>query len=256
MTELGDSKQTEIVPTLCRLCIAHCGVLAHVEDDNGRRKVTKVTGDPDNPLFKGYTCPKGRALPELHNHEGRLLHSLKLQADGSHTPIASQDAVVEIADHIQALIDEFGPRSIAFYVGTPNAGQPTAAGMGNAFMRALGSRMFFTSNTIDQPGKQIATALHGKWLGGEPDFDRADAWLLVGNNPIISKSAGISGQNPAQKLKDAQARGMKLIVIDPRVSDSARKAHIHLQCRPGEFPACHTPALPPSTTESSKTSAA
>ena len=87
---------TDIVPTICRLCIAHCGVLAEVEDDNGRRKVTRVTGDPDNPLFKGYTCPKGRALPELHNHEGRLLHSMKRQADGSHAPIASEQAAVEV----------------------------------------------------------------------------------------------------------------------------------------------------------------
>lgn len=224
----------EIVPTLCRLCIAHCGVLATVEDDSGRRKVTKVTGDPDNPMFKGYTCPKGRALPELHNHEGRLLHPLKKQADGSHQQLPSEKAVVEIADRIKAIVDQYGPRAVAFYVGTPNAGQPTAASMGNAFMRAIGSRMFFTSNTIDQPGKQIATALHGKWLGGEPDFEQADAWLLVGNNPIISKSAGVPGQNPAQKLKEAQARGLKLIVIDPRVSDSARKAYLHLQCRPGE----------------------
>ena len=118
--------------------------------------------------------------------------------------------------------------------GTPNAGQPTAAAMGSAFLRAIGSRMFFTSNTIDQPGKQISMALHGKWLGGEPDFEQADAWMLLGNNPIISKSAGIPGQNPAQKLKDAQGRGLQLIVVDPRVSDVARKAAIHLQCRPGE----------------------
>ncbi|WP_101758258.1 molybdopterin-dependent oxidoreductase [Oceanicoccus sp. KOV_DT_Chl] len=223
-----------IVPTICRLCIANCGVLATVEDDAGRRKVTKVTGDPENPLFKGYTCPKGRALPELHNHQGRLLTSLKKQPDGSHQAIKSEQAVVEIAERIKTIVDQYGPRSVAFYVGTPNAGQPTAAGVGNAFMRAIGSRMFFTSNTIDQPGKQISTALHGKWLGGEPDFEQADAWLLVGSNPIISKSAGIPGQNPAQKLKEAQARGMQLIVIDPRVSDSARKATFHLQCRPGE----------------------
>ena len=70
---------SEIVPTVCRLCIAHCGVLATVEDDDGRRKVTRVTGDPDNPVFEGYTCPKGRALPELHNHEGRLLRAMKRQ---------------------------------------------------------------------------------------------------------------------------------------------------------------------------------
>ncbi|MFT4520052.1 MAG: anaerobic selenocysteine-containing dehydrogenase [Halioglobus sp.] len=225
---------TEIVPTICRLCIAHCGVLATVEDDNGRRKVTEVTGDPDNPLFKGYTCPKGRALPQLHNHEGRLLQSLKREADGQHQVISTNAAALEVADKIKALVEEHGPRSVAFYVGTPNGGTPVAASMGNAFMRAIGSRMFFTSNTIDQPGKQISMALHGKWLGGEPNFEQADAWLLVGNNPIISKSAGLPGQNPAQKLKEAQARGLQLIVIDPRVSDVARKAAIHLQCRPGE----------------------
>lgn len=225
---------SEQVPTVCRLCIAHCGVLATVEDDNGRRKVTRVTGDPDNPLFKGYTCPKGRALPELHNHAGRLLHSQKRQPDGSFAPIGSAAAAIEVADKIQAILDTHGPRAVAFYVGTPNAGTPTAASMGNSFMRAIGSRMFFTSNTIDQPGKQISMALHGKWLGGEPNFEQADAWLLVGNNPIISKSAGIPGHNPAQQLKEAQARGLQLIVIDPRVSDTARKAAIHLQCRPGE----------------------
>ncbi len=225
---------SEVIPTICRLCLAHCGVLATVENDNGRRKVTKVTGDRDNPMFQGYTCPKGRALPELHNHEGRLLQSMKRQGDGSHAPVASERATAEVADRIQAIIDQHGPRSVAIYVGTPCAGTPVAAGMGNAFLRAIGSRMFFTSNTIDQPGKQVSMALHGKWLGGEPNFEEADAWLLVGNNPIISKSAGLPGQNPALKLKQAQARGLQLIVIDPRVSDTARKAAIHLQCRPGE----------------------
>ncbi len=224
----------EVVPTICRLCIAHCGVLAHVEDDHGRRKVTKVTGDPDNPMFKGYTCPKGRALPELHNHSGRLLHSLKRQAGGQHGPISNAKAAGEVAAKLQAIIDQYGPRSVAMYVGTPNVGYPAAASVGNSFLRALDSRMFFTSNTIDQPGKQVAMAAHGKWLGGEPDFEHADAWLLMGANPIISKSAGIPGQNPAQKLKEGLARGLQLIVIDPRKSDTARKASIHLQARPGE----------------------
>lgn len=234
MIKTDKNTHTQIVPTLCRLCIAHCGVLASVEDDGGRRKVTKVTGDPNNPLFKGYSCPKGRALPEMHNHDGRLLHSLKQQDDGSFATINSGQASIEVAEKIKALVDQYGPRSVAIYVGTPNVGYPAAAGTGNAFLRAIGSRMFFTSNTIDQPGKQISLAAHGKWLGGEPDFDKADAWLLMGVNPIISKAAGIHGQNPAQKLKEAVARGLKLIVIDPRVSDTARKAFIHLQSRPGE----------------------
>ena len=97
MIKTDKNKHTQIVPTLCRLCIAHCGVLASVEDDGGRRKVTKVTGDPNNPLFKGYSCPKGRALPEMHNHDGRLLHSLKQQDDGSFATISSGQASIELA---------------------------------------------------------------------------------------------------------------------------------------------------------------
>ena len=120
MTEVDKNNNSQTVPTLCRLCIAHCGVLANVENDNGRRKLIKVTGDPDNPLFKGYTCPKGRALPEMHNHEGRLLHSLKKQDDGSFATIKSEQAAIEAAEKIQSLVDKYGPRSVAIYVGTPN----------------------------------------------------------------------------------------------------------------------------------------
>ena len=67
-------------PGICRICSAHCGVLATVTDG----KLTKVTGDPDNPMFKGYTCAKGRALPEIHNNPDRLLRSQKRQADGTY----------------------------------------------------------------------------------------------------------------------------------------------------------------------------
>ena len=121
------------------------------------------------------------------DYVNRLYNSIKRNTQGQFESIASDLAAVEVAEKVKALIDQYGPRSVAIYVGTPNVGYPGAAGMGNAFLRALGSRMFFTSNTIDQPGKQIAMAAHGKWLGGEPDFDKADAWLLLGNNPIISK---------------------------------------------------------------------
>lgn len=223
----------ETRPTICRLCIAHCGVLATV--DNGR--LTRVDGDPGNPLFKGYTCPKGRALPDLHNDAGRLLHSLKRDADGRHAPIDSDQAIDEIALTLGSIIAEHGPRSVALYIGTNSLPYPASAITANAFMRAIGSPMFFTSNTIDQPGKQIAASAHGHWLGGDQNFDQADVWMLVGVNPVISKAAGVPGQNPAQKLKEAAARGMQLIVIDPRVSETARRAAIHIRPRPGEDPA-------------------
>ncbi|GAH04927.1 unnamed protein product, partial [marine sediment metagenome] len=92
--------------------------------------------------------------------------------------------------------------------------------------------MLFTSVTIDQPGKGIAGALHGAWLAGPPRVKEWDGLMLVGTNPLISMNGGL-GANPARNLHRAKKRGLKLVVIDPRVTESARKADIHLQCKPG-----------------------
>jgi anaerobic selenocysteine-containing dehydrogenase len=220
------------VPTICRLCPAHCGVLATV--DNGR--LTDVKGDPENPLFRGYTCPKGRALPELHNSADRLHHSQKRQADGSFAPIGIDTAMDEISSKLRAIIDKHGPRSVAVYTGTSGQAYPGGANMAAALMQAIGSPMFFTPNPIDSPGKQIAASAHGNWMAGDLPFADADTWLLVGMNPVISKANGVPANNPAQRLKEAVARGMKLIVVDPRKTETANRAFIHIQPRPGEDP--------------------
>jgi anaerobic selenocysteine-containing dehydrogenase len=133
------STQTTTRPGICRICSAHCGVLATVTDG----KLTKVTGDPDNPMFKGYTCAKGRALPDIHNSPDRLLHSQKRQPGGSYTPIGAEVAMDEIAGRLQQLIAAHGPRSVAVYLGTNGLPYPASALMANAFIRGIGSPMFF-----------------------------------------------------------------------------------------------------------------
>ena len=217
-------------PAICRICSAHCGLIATITDG----RLTKVSGDPDNPMFKGYSCAKGRALPAIHNNPQRLLSSQKRGSDGGFTPIEAQQAMDEIAGKLSSLIDRYGPRSVALYLGTNGLPYPASALMANAFIRAIESPMFFTANTIDQPGKQIALAAHGHWLGGDISFDDADSWLLIGTNPVVSKAIGIPGQNPAHHLKEAAARGMQLIVVDPRRTQTAARAAIHIQPRPGE----------------------
>lgn len=220
------------VPTICRLCQAHCGVLATVTDG----RVTEVKGDPDNPLFKGYTCPKGRALPELHNSPSRLLHSQKRRVDGSFEPTSIERAMDEISARLRTIVDEHGPRSVAVYTGTSGQAYPGGANMAAALLQAIGSPMFFTPNPIDSPGKQIAASAHGNWLAGDLAFAGADTWLLVGMNPVISKANGVPFNNPAQRLKEEVGRGMKLIVVDPRKTETANRAAIHIQPRPGEDP--------------------
>ncbi len=97
--------ETTLRPGICRICSAHCGVLATVVDG----RLTKVTGDSENPMFKGYTCAKGRALPEIHNNPHRLLHSQKRQPDGTYAAIDAEQATDEIADRLRTLIETYGP---------------------------------------------------------------------------------------------------------------------------------------------------
>ncbi|MBU6371279.1 MAG: molybdopterin-dependent oxidoreductase [Alphaproteobacteria bacterium] len=219
-------------PIVCRVCHAQCALLVDFEDG----QPGAVHGDKTNPAYHGYSCIKGRQIADLPYLPSRLRHSLKRQDDGSYAPIASDQAALEIADRIRAIIDEHGPRSVALYIGTFGYNNFGAQAFALAFMEAIGSKMVFTSVTIDQPGKAVATGLHGPWLAGVPMVDEWDALLLVGTNPIVSMNGGL-GMNPARRLYEAQKRGMKLVVVDPRVTDCAREADIHLQARPGEDPA-------------------
>ncbi len=216
---------------ICRFCHAFCGIKVTVE--NGR--AVKIIGDRENPLYHGYTCVKGRQLPAQHYNPERLLQPQKRSGNG-HDPMASAAVLDEIAERLTELVDQHGPRSVATYAATYAFPYPAGGAMANAFMDALGSPMRFVSGSIDQPGKPVAVALHGRWHAGPQAFADSDAWMLVGANPVVSKWGGIPQYNPGKRLHDALKRGMKLIVIDPRRTECAEKAHIHLQCKPGEDP--------------------
>ncbi|MCH2169566.1 molybdopterin-dependent oxidoreductase [Myxococcota bacterium] len=218
--------------SFCRFCHASCAIKVTVEDG----RAVSVIGDKDNPVYHGYTCAKGRALPEQHANPERLMHSMKRQSDGSHAAIPVAQAMDEIAAKVQDILDRHGPRSVALYTGTFSFPYPASTPLAAAWLQAMGSPMHFTSATIDQPGKMVAPALLGRWEGGPHPFDDSDTWLLVGANPTISKSIGIPCTNPARHLHQATQRGMKLIIIDPRRTEAARAAHVHLQPRPGEDP--------------------
>lgn len=217
--------------TFCRFCHSFCGITVTVEDG----RPVKVIGDVENPMYQGYSCIKGRALPEQHLHPERLLHTQKRTDDGF-VAIPAEQAMDEIAAQLADIVAEHGPRAVALYTGTFSFMYPTGTEMAKGFMSALGSPMRFSSGAIDQPGKGIARALHGTWSAGPQPFAEADTWMLVGANPVVSMWGGIPQYNPAKRLREAKERGMRLIVIDPRRTESARLADLHLQCRPGEDP--------------------
>jgi anaerobic selenocysteine-containing dehydrogenase len=138
----------------------------------------------------------------------------------------------EIAAQIERVITRDGPRAIASYSGTMSGMSSPTMPFLNAFFEAIGSRMQFTSNTIDKPGKYIARALHGRWMAPAQGYDEPDVGLLVGLNPFVAYQ-GLPHTNPGKWLSEQQARGFKLVVVDPRRNDVARRATIHLQVRPG-----------------------
>ncbi|UZK67304.1 molybdopterin-containing oxidoreductase family protein [Sphingomonas sp. M1-B02] len=218
----------EIRTSTCRMCMAYCPI--DVTLDDGR--VVAVGGNRRAPLYGGFICPKGRTLPQLHAQPGRLMHSLKRMPDGSYQPIATEVAIEEIAERLRVIIAEDGPRAVSAFIGSAGNEQHASAPMMAAFMRAIGSPMVFSIATLDQPGLMIADALHGTWEGGRMRPETLDAFLLIGGNPIVSKQ--YFGQNPGQRLKELQRQGMQLIVIDPRTTETARRAAIHLKAIPGE----------------------
>jgi len=222
----------QLRPSICRFCHAMCGVLVQIE---GGRAV-RVLGDKHNPAYRGYSCAKGRDLPAQHVHPERLRRSVKRQGDGSYAPIAVPTAIGEIGARIARIIERHGPRAVALYGGTYSFPYPETVPVANAWMDAIGSPMRFSSASIDQPGKLLAAALHGTWSAGTHAFADADTCLLAGINPLNSKSGGIPNANPAWHLTRARKRGLKLVVIDPRRSETARYADVHLQPRPGQDP--------------------
>lgn len=193
----------------------------------------RVSGDRDNPVYSGFTCAKGRQLPLLPEHPDRLLRSQRRTGAGEYEDVASDRCMDEIAARVERIIAEHGPRSVAIYLGTYSGTHPASAITGVGWLLGTGSRMVFTANTIDQPGKSIANALHGRWLGGGYMLHESERFLFVGTNPLVSMAGGISA-NPARQLREAKARGLELIVIDPRRSEVARSADLFLQPRPGE----------------------
>ena len=222
----------ETKKSFCRFCHAFCPIEVDVEDN----KVIEVRGDTSNPVYGGYTCIKGRHLPDQHNHADRIRTSLKRMPDGNFQPISSEQALDEIAARLSAIVEEHGPRSVATYNGTYAFCNAITLSVSRAWHAGVKSPSYYTSVTIDQPAKAIAASRHGTWKGGSHGFDTADVAMLIGNNPVVSMFGGIPPFNPWKRLRDAQARGLKLIVIDPRKSDVAKRADLFLQVKPGEDP--------------------
>jgi anaerobic selenocysteine-containing dehydrogenase len=222
----------ETKKSFCRFCHVFCGVEVDVDGD----RVVAVRGDRDNEASRGYTCQKGRAEPERIHHPDRLLAPERRDEDGW-SRLSKRQALDEVAERLGDIVARHGPNSVAVYTGC--GGHRTSAG-GPWFVRrwldALGSNRMYTSFTIDSPSLSIAA---NRFFGATVpvtllDIERAECVMFVGSNPLTSHQLNMPQSNPTGRFNDARKRGAKLIIIDPRRSDAARRADIHLQVKPGE----------------------
>lgn len=218
--------------TTCRICAGQCGIAIDL-DAQGR--AARIRGDHDNPLTRGYACVKGLTLGEAHAHPNRILHPLKRGADGRFVRVPLAQALDEIAARLGDIIACDGPDAVAGFRGTMNYTNSLAAHMLPSWLQAIGSRSFFSTMTIDQSAKWITADRLGSWQAGKDPYDSAEVLLLFGANPLVSLSTfTMVMQNPVKALKEAQARGVRLLVVDPRRTETAAFADRHVRPLPGE----------------------
>ncbi|QSE93433.1 molybdopterin-dependent oxidoreductase [Rhodococcus pseudokoreensis] len=224
---------TSRATSYCRLCASSCGVLLDIEDG----RIARVLGDAHHPISGGYTCPKGRRGGDLVHGPDRLTTSMRRTAAGTHEPVPVARAVTDIADRLRAIVDRHGPDAVALFMGTQQNFAALTPPMARAWFRGTGSHKLFSTMTIDQSAKWVVAERMGTYLGGRQRFEDADVWLLAGTNPVVSGNGGDGDgavvQNPSVTLRAARERGLRLIVVDPRRTETAALADIHLAPRPG-----------------------
>jgi anaerobic selenocysteine-containing dehydrogenase len=212
-------------PTACILCACNCGV--EVQVDGGT--IARVKGDKAHPGSRGYACEKAQRLA-FYQHNPRLSAPLRRRADGTFEEVDWDTAIAEVAAHLAAVRDAHGGTSI-FYYGGGGQGNHLGGAYAGALRSALGVR--FSSNALAQEKTGeiwIDAHLFGHVSHTTPDFERAEVAVFVGKNPWMAH--GFPHARPTLKALAAD-RDRCLIVIDPRRTETAQIADIHLQVRPG-----------------------
>lgn len=219
----------------CNLCEAICGL--EINHLNGQ--VLSIAGDKADPFSRGHICPKAVALKDIYEDPNRLRRPQKrvVSEDGSVSwqAIGWEQAFREVTTRLRAIRAESGANSIAVYAGNPsvhNSGTFLAA---PGFIKAIGTQSMFSASSVDQyPHHFAAWQLFGHpLLMPIPDIDRTDFWLILGGNPIASNGSIMTAPDVAKRLQAIQQRGGKVIVIDPRRTETAERANAHHFIRPG-----------------------
>jgi anaerobic selenocysteine-containing dehydrogenase len=214
----------------CPLCEATCGVAIEVDGD----RVVSVRGDDADPFSKGYICPKGTALADLHHDPDRLRTPMRRDGD-TWTAIGWDEALDLVATKLREIRARDGADAIAVYQGNPSAHNLGLLTYGQLTLRTLGTKNMYSATSLDQlPHMLAALQMFGnQLLMPVPDVDRTDLFICLGANPLASNGSIMTAPDIKGRLKAVRDRGGRVIVLDPRRTETADKADQHLFIRPG-----------------------
>ena len=214
----------------CMLCEASCGVAVTIADG----KTTRIEGDRDHPLSRGHVCPKAVALDDVRLDPDRVREPGVRGADGWRA-VGWPEAMAMAADRVAAVSNAHGRDAVAVYLGNPLAHNGHGLLGAGVLLGALRTRSRFSATSADQLPHMLASLemLGHQALLPVPDVDRTKLFVCVGGNPVVSNGSLMTAPGIERRLKDLRARGGRLVVIDPRRTETARIADEHHFIRPG-----------------------
>ena len=219
---------------VCNLCEAICGLRVTFTDG----EVTGIRGNPEDPLSRGHVCPKGVSLADVHADPDRLRRPVRRVGTGEDArweEMEWEEALDLVADRLAATSREHGRDAVGVYLGNPNAHSLGSATHGTAFVRSLRTRNRFSASSVDQvPHQFLAWQMFGhQLLLPVPDIDRTDLFLVIGANPMASNGSLMTVPDFPHRVRALHERGGRMVVVDPRRTETAKVADEHLFVRPG-----------------------
>lgn len=215
---------------VCHLCEAVCGILVEHEGDT----ILSIRGDKEDPLSRGHICPKAMALKDVHEDPDRLRTPQRRIGDRWQS-VPWEEALDEVALRIGEIQDRYGRDSVAIYQGNPMVHNYGAALYGQIFQQILRSRNRFSATSVDQlPHMLAALEMFGHQLSMPiPDIDRTQFFLIFGANPLVSNGSIMTAPDVKRRMEAIRSRGGRIIVFDPRYTETAAIADQHHFIRPG-----------------------
>jgi len=232
---LEKSSDITIHPRMCPICEANCGLL--VEADSRTKKLVGIRGDDKDPLSKGFLCAKGYAWTDLHD-DPNLIKTPLIKRDGKFVAATWEEAFDLIGEKLGAIRKQHGANSIGFYIGNPIAHKPGLLYYTPPLLETLGSMNVFSASSVDTTPKFLSSALMFGACDSVPvpDVDRTDYFVIQGGNPVVSNGSLMTAPGMPQRIKAIRARGGKVVVIDPRRTETAEIADQYIAIRPGTDP--------------------